>query len=147
MAFKDIFSQETVHVADMFQVQNGTLRALKKIETPPHYLVGPIDLIHFQPDNKLEVYTKLIARFISVFSDVDVFNQGLINRLQSDGRLTYEEILEYRRTVISSGNINSVIFLPGWSSRDEEVDAYFAAQSSGRLPFLLESSEHQWLRF
>jgi hypothetical protein len=67
----------------MFQVQNGTLRVLSEQPKPLNYVIGGVNLIDYNPDNRLAVFTRLIGRFIPAFSDADVFNQSVVDRLQS----------------------------------------------------------------
>lgn len=131
----------------MYQVQSGVLRVLAEQTKPLSYIVGGINLVDFKSDNRLDVYTKLIRRFIPAFSDADVFNQPLVDRLQSFGELSLLQALEYRRAVINLGKIEAVVFLPGWSLREDVYDAYSTAQSKGRTVYMLENPEHQWLQF
>jgi hypothetical protein len=141
-----IFSKELEFAKDMYQVQSGVLRVLKEQNPALNYLIGEIDLKNFSPDNRLGVYTKLVRRFVPVFSDYDVFNQALVDRLQSYNHLRGEELLEYRRALVALGNIDTVIFLPGWASKSDIADVYFTSQSVGKNIYSLETPYHQWLR-
>lgn len=144
---KELFATEMAQSRDMYQVQSGVLRVLSDQERPLNYVIGGLNLINFQPDNRLAVSTELIRRFLPVFSDSDVFTRSLVDRLQSYGNLSSLEVLEYRRTVINLGKIEAVIFLPGWSLREDVYDAYNTAQSKGKTVYMLEDPRHQWLQF
>lgn len=130
----------------MYAVQGGVLQVLKEQDPPLGYAIGHFDLNNNQPDSKLVVYTRLLAAHLPVFSDVDVFNQDLVDQLQSYGKLLPVELVEFRRTIIQLGNISAVYLFPGWDKSSETYDAYITAQSSGKMSYLL-SQNHPHLRF
>lgn len=143
---KDIFVEKLKGADSMYAVQGGVLQVLKEQNPPLGYAIGHFDLNNNQQDSKLMVYTRLLAAHLPVFSDVDVFNQDLVDKLQSHGKLLPVELVEFRRTIIQLGKISAVYLLPGWDKNSETIDAYFTAQSSGKKRHVLDHN-HPHLRF
>ena len=148
MNFKEVFSQELAQATDVFAVQNGVLRSLKRITPKASYVVIPSEIVFSGSlDNRLIVATPLIRRFLpNVFSDLDVFSRDIQIGLRQSDDSRKESMVDYRQMIITQGDLDTVFFLPGWSNRDEEMQAYFTAHSAGIMPFVFTDWQHQYLQ-
>lgn len=150
---KNLFSKELANASEMYQVQNGVQRVLRDKLPVPFYLVGPIDIVLLPVIQTLNSRTArirqhLLPQRLDIFSDDEVFDPMLVQRLQRAKELTEEQFWEYRMDIVTQANIAGVLFYPEIEADKRMVELYRAAQSSGRDPLILQGKNglvHPWL--
>jgi hypothetical protein len=151
---KDVIAEYVVNPKTMFEVRTGVLRALSTVQAPADYLIGNWNLSE-ESLTPLRASTQLVRRHRPrIFSESDVFS-GKVDFLASYGELDPLKLGEYRKVLITQGQIDSVFFLPDFILDPEFDELIDTVSSSGKIPFILrgqvnqdgqEIAPHGWLR-